>query len=63
MGKIYQGAEEVIVWLGVASDDSDRAIEILTDDWLIKFSDLNTIEQREQRAIVALCHRPYWRRV
>lgn len=31
MSSIYSLAEEVIVWLGLASDDSDLAVEQITD--------------------------------
>ncbi|KFY91592.1 hypothetical protein V498_05395 [Pseudogymnoascus sp. VKM F-4517 (FW-2822)] len=62
MGKIYKGAKNVIVWIGVAWDNSDIAMEKLADD---RFRDLvrsESLGMVEKEAIIALCNRSYWRR-
>lgn len=71
MGKIYKGAEKVIVWLGLAKDDSDFAMEMIKSlhDFFNKESvdqDLNLVDSFQiiqYRPLLALCQRSYWRRV
>lgn len=62
MGKIYKGAENVIVWLGVARDDSDVAMKTLADTRLEDLIGSGSLEMMEQQALIKLCHRSYWRR-
>ncbi|KAK3949298.1 heterokaryon incompatibility protein-domain-containing protein [Pseudoneurospora amorphoporcata] len=65
MGAIYSGAEQVIAWLGPASNDSDYAIDILNtpgaERWVMA-EELDN-DPLGQSAIVSLCDRPYWKRV
>ncbi|KAF2994963.1 hypothetical protein E8E13_002997 [Curvularia kusanoi] len=62
MAKIYALANRVIVWLGEAAEDSDRALH-----WIrsaggsqSKFSSSNAADQQ---AVIALLSRPWFRRI
>ncbi|EWZ36467.1 hypothetical protein FOCG_03645 [Fusarium oxysporum f. sp. radicis-lycopersici 26381] len=64
MGETFTKAVSVISWLGPAKDDSDLAMDLM--------SDANSLEanlpsfsknSRELKALFSLCHRRYWRRV
>ncbi|KAF2177892.1 hypothetical protein K469DRAFT_438097, partial [Zopfia rhizophila CBS 207.26] len=61
MAKIYSKANRVIVWLGEAADNSDRAFEeilVAAGEKYTKSSNNDTIQQ----AILALVQRPwFWR--
>jgi hypothetical protein len=67
MGQIYANAAHVIVWLGPAYQDSDRAMEVLADwesipkpvSWDMK----GDWRKQDMSAILALLRRRYWRRV
>jgi hypothetical protein len=60
MGSIYSSAEHVVVWLGLPRDESDMAMEWLADP---TFVDDNYTGYSTWTPILALCSRPYWRRV
>ena len=60
MAKIYGKANRVVVWLGEAADNSDRAFEeIRTRRKGLEFSDNEVIQQ----AVLALLQRPWFRRI
>lgn len=63
MGKIYKGAQNVIVWIGVTRDNSDIAMEKLADDGFLEIMSSEGPDMVEKEAIIALCNRSYWRRV
>jgi hypothetical protein len=64
MDKIYSGAENVIVWLGQAKDDSDFAMETFAEkEKLLQFIEKNIFQMSECQALIALSHRSYWSRV
>jgi hypothetical protein len=62
MAKIYSKAHRVIIWLGVAKDHSDKALEairIAADKQSTNSSNNETIQQ----SIVKLLHRPWFQRI
>jgi hypothetical protein len=62
MAKIYSKANRVIVWLGEASDHSDRALQeirIAADEE----STIPSINQTVQQAILTLLRRQWFRRI
>ncbi len=64
MGKIFRNAEGVIAWLGVASDDSEKAMDLMADHNNMRQVLMGShIDDPMPQAIVKLCHRSYWRRV
>ncbi|KAI0126973.1 heterokaryon incompatibility protein-domain-containing protein [Xylariales sp. AK1849] len=64
MGDIYEGAEKVIVWLGLARDDSDIAMDILATYHKFKYGlDQMCTSESERQAIAAVYQRSYWSRV
>jgi hypothetical protein len=64
MGNTFAGAINVISWLGPANDDSDLAMNMMSDPESL-FVSLPSFskDSREGKALFALCHRTYWRRV
>ncbi|THV46385.1 hypothetical protein BGAL_0390g00020 [Botrytis galanthina] len=69
MKTIYKRAQRVILWLGLAKDDSDLAIEILKTMESARVGERQIAESRHQNrknwraALLALCQRSYWHRV
>lgn len=64
MGRIYKDAENVVVWLGPPSPDTDLAMDLFADP--IKLSSqmlYNNLNDAPFSAVLALCERSYWRRV
>jgi hypothetical protein len=69
MGRIFGGAWNVIVWLGLARDNSDTAMDIVAET--TAWTEINGFVMPEwghsakfkYTALIALCRRPYWRRV
>jgi hypothetical protein len=62
MAKIYGHANRVIVWLGVAADDSDLVLEAIRLAGAKKST--NSLDsERIQRAVLALLQRPWFRRI
>jgi hypothetical protein len=62
MGCIYRDAKNIVVWLGPAKDDSDLAMSVLADVGAYLGLPEDSSET-QHTSIVALCTRPYWRRV
>ncbi|KAF5584290.1 heterokaryon incompatibility 6 OR allele [Fusarium pseudoanthophilum] len=64
MGETFKRAVGVISWLGPAKDDSDLAMDLLSNKASLeaKLPSLDR-DSRELKALVSLCHRRYWRRV
>ncbi|PVH91930.1 HET-domain-containing protein [Periconia macrospinosa] len=62
MGNIYKGAEQVIVWLGPAKDDSDFVMDMFADTRSLARG-LDGFQKTQFKAFTALCQRSYWRRV
>jgi hypothetical protein len=62
MAKIYALANRVIVWLGEAAEDSDQALH-----WIRvaggKKSKYPSTNETIQQAVIALLHRPWFRRI
>jgi hypothetical protein len=77
MSRIYRPATRVLVWLGEAHDESDMLIDFLTNAkgdfglvWHFPGQSCKPrVELTEEKvvlvrdAFLALCRRPYWRRV
>jgi len=64
MGDIYHSARQVIVWLGVAAEDSDLAMNLKTKVRDFKIPTMEEIlEIVEIEALVKLWNRSYWYRV
>jgi hypothetical protein len=70
MKKIYERADQVIVWLGSAGDQSDRAFKLLlalygqrnsADNIIEMFKDINM--PRYLAALAKVFWRPYWSRM
>lgn len=59
MARIYKNAMEVYVWLGLESEDSGLAIDLLDQDYL----ETEALKQRHLGAIRNLFTRPYWKRL
>ena len=59
MAKIYSKAYRVIIWLGEATDNSDRALEEIR---VAKFTN-SSDNKKTQQAILALLQRPWFRRI
>jgi hypothetical protein len=62
MAEIYAKAIHVIIWLGEAEDDSDRALEemcLVADNVLIK----PLISERIKQTVIKLLHRPWFQRI
>jgi hypothetical protein len=62
MAKIYGHANRVVVWLGVAADDSDLVLEA-TRLAGAKKSTNSLDSERIQQAVLALLQRPWFRRI
>jgi hypothetical protein len=62
MAKIYAQANRVVVWLGEAADNSDRAIEEIRVAGG-KESTNSSNNEMIQQAIIALLDRPWFRRI
>jgi hypothetical protein len=64
MGEIFASAISVIAWLGPAKEGSDLAMDWMADKIRLRLNLLRCGKSSsELAAVVALCHRPYWRRV
>jgi hypothetical protein len=61
MPKIYAQANRVVVWLGEAADDSDRALDEIRIIGGKEFT--NSSNKMTQQAIIALLNRPWFRRI
>jgi hypothetical protein len=66
MSHIYQEAKKVLIYIGEHSDDVQAAFDVyatirrhLSISWVMS----TQLGSKEAKALVALCHRPYWRRV
>jgi hypothetical protein len=62
MARIYGQANRVIVWLGEAADNSDRAVEEIRTA-AGRQSTNSSNEKSIQQAILALLQRPWFRRI
>jgi hypothetical protein len=62
MAKIYAQANRVVVWLGEAADNSDRALEEIRVAGGKEFTNSSNNEMIQQ-AIIALLNRPWFRRI
>ena len=62
MEKIYGQANRVVVWLGEAADDSDRALEEIRTAGGKK-SPNSSNNETIQQAVLALLQRPWFRRI
>jgi hypothetical protein len=74
MGSIYANAWHVLVWLGPEADDSDLAIETISEDFCGRLVDQELLEDsqpatteemestRRLKAPIKLFSRPWWRR-
>lgn len=62
IAEIYAKASRVIVWLGEAKDDSDRALEAIRVAGKNSI-DPSKISQLQSQAIAALLQRPWFRRI
>ncbi|KAN0083077.1 HET domain containing protein [Elaphomyces granulatus] len=64
MAKIYGQADCVVVWLGKAADDSDRALEEIRVAGGKKATDFSNNETiHDQQAVFTLLQRPWFRRI
>ncbi|KAL2063634.1 hypothetical protein VTL71DRAFT_5439 [Oculimacula yallundae] len=63
MGKIYETAYDVLVWLGEATDDSDMLFDYLPTIPPARQKSVSGSMEIINIAFRALCSRPYWRRV
>jgi hypothetical protein len=68
MSKIYGHANRVIIWLGEATDDSDRAIEEIfisagAISTTYSLDDRRVQEPIIEEAVLALLQRPWFRRI
>ncbi|KAF5564862.1 heterokaryon incompatibility 6 OR allele [Fusarium napiforme] len=64
MGNTFARATNVISWLGPANDDSDLAMDWMSDpeSLLVSLPSFSK-DSCEGKALFALCHRTYWRRI
>ncbi|KAF4334656.1 heterokaryon incompatibility 6 OR allele [Fusarium beomiforme] len=64
MGEIFANAVGVISWLGPASDDSDMAMDLMSDANQLG-ANLSSFygPSAQLTALTSLCYRAYWRRV
>lgn len=62
MAKIYGQASRVVVWLGEAADDSDRALQEIRTAGSKKLEIFSSHESTQQ-AVIALLQRPWFRRI
>jgi hypothetical protein len=62
MAKIYGQATRVVVWLGVAADKSDQALEEIRDAGG-KISINSSKNEAIEKAVLALLQRPWFRRI
>ncbi|KAM5344634.1 hypothetical protein ACJ41O_013169 [Fusarium nematophilum] len=67
MGETFANAPTVIAWLGEAKDGSETAMDLMSSrENLMQNVDLRPglhPDSPERKALIALCHRTYWRRV
>lgn len=67
MGRIYQEAKKVLVWLGEAADDSDAIFEWMNSPDGGQRTGLGSnwrlLEDTWGNVLLAVSCRPYWRRV
>jgi hypothetical protein len=63
MARIYGQANCVVVWLGEAADDSDRALEEIRVVAGGKKSENSSNNGTTQQAVLALLQRPWFRRI
>jgi hypothetical protein len=62
MGKIYQNATSVLVWLGPEGEDSDLAFDFINQDFDTNKLMSLTHHSYPRTALFALDRRPYWNR-
>ncbi|KAI7769715.1 hypothetical protein LZL87_003205 [Fusarium oxysporum] len=64
MGETFTKAVGVISWLGPAKDNSDLAMDLMSDadELESKFTSFDK-HSHQAKALFSLCHRTYWRRV
>lgn len=64
MGRTFADATGVISWLGPAKDDSDLAMDLMSNPKELE-ANLPSFygESRELKSLTSLCYRSYWRRV
>ncbi|KAF2133135.1 hypothetical protein P153DRAFT_282082, partial [Dothidotthia symphoricarpi CBS 119687] len=62
MGQLYAEAENVVIWLGMACNQSDLAMDLFNDPSKLEKT-RNGSNVTQLTAIFALCERSYWRRV
>ncbi|CAG8950453.1 hypothetical protein HYFRA_00006949 [Hymenoscyphus fraxineus] len=62
MGRIYGSAESVIIWLGVAKDDSDMIMDILGENHDPQLIYRLSHEEKKD-ALLLWLQRPYWNRI
>lgn len=60
MAKIYSKASQVVIWLGEAADNSDRALEEIVI--AANQSEISS-DKTARKAILALLQRPWFRRI
>ncbi|KAG5811351.1 hypothetical protein H9Q74_006055 [Fusarium xylarioides] len=64
MGNTFTRAIGVITWLGPANDDSDLAMDLMSDAESLKASLPSfSKDSREGKALSSICYRTYWGRV
>lgn len=66
MGSIYSNAVEVLVWLGMPTDESYTAFELLrkfTPDSALNASQRYTLSLTDRRCLSDVCQRSYWKRL
>lgn len=63
MGQIYGAAEQVIVWLGLPSEDSYAALRLFQSSELLDSKKDSENMENEWRSVEDICLRPYWKRL
>jgi hypothetical protein len=70
MSQVYESVGAVLVWLGLASEDSHLAVDLLTEIRLNEFVHdyvLSSVRNRDNllkwKALFGLCRREYWNRI
>ena len=63
MGKIFQQATKVLVWLGEAADDCDIVFEHIQSEEKWGWAWERPLNQQYEAAMLAIYSRPNWRRV
>ncbi|KAM7187719.1 Heterokaryon incompatibility protein (HET) domain containing protein [Naviculisporaceae sp. PSN 640] len=64
MGKVFRGADSVIAWLGPESDNSEMAMDLISDKiTLLKRTEQGQLKDAEHEALIPIACRSYWSRV